>query len=150
MSFNIASLRSAITTASSNTKVDNRFHKADMKSLAGMMKEIKNSNTFTKMDNQISQDTASNLTQQINSMIRTLNAQGSDMKDKKMAALTGLKHELTAITQQRDSAKTDMPSRSKTKENDIKEVQRENANIRQQFNSSDKVKNQYNRQDLMN
>ncbi|ATM85468.1 MULTISPECIES: hypothetical protein [Yersinia] len=128
MSFNIASLRSAITTASSHTKVDNRFHKADMKSLAGMMKEIKNSTTFTKMDNQITQKAAGVLTQQIDSMIKTLNAQSSNMKEQKMAALTGLKHELTAITQQRDNAKTDTPSRKEIKEADRNAEIKANAN----------------------
>ncbi|CRY54236.1 MULTISPECIES: hypothetical protein [Yersinia] len=148
MSFNIASLRSAITTASSNTKVDNRFHKADMKSLAGMMKEIKNSNTFTKMDNQITQNTADVLTQQIDSMIRTLNAQSSNMKEQKMAALTGLKHELTAITQQRDSAKTDIPSRKEIKAADRNAEIKANANTGNLFSLNGKVES--NRQDVMN
>lgn len=41
MGINIASIRSAITTAVKHTKADGRFHKADMKSLAGQIKEIK-------------------------------------------------------------------------------------------------------------
>ncbi|AVX38626.1 hypothetical protein OP862_13135 [Yersinia massiliensis] len=148
MSFNIASLKSAITIASSHTKVDNRFHKADMKSLAGMMKEIKNSTTFTKMDNQITQKAAGVLTQQIDSMIKTLNAQSSNMKEQKMAALTGLKHELTAITQQRDSAKTDMPSRKEIKEADRNAEIKANANTGKLFSLNGKVES--NRQDVMN
>ncbi|WP_145507773.1 hypothetical protein [Yersinia hibernica] len=100
MGFNVASIRSAITTAVKHTNADGRFHKADMKSLAGLMKEIKNSSNFMKMDNQIPEQDADKFTNNINSMIKTLNSQGSGMHKEKMGVLTELKTQLKSITSQ--------------------------------------------------
>ncbi|HDL7825488.1 TPA: hypothetical protein PXP39_003481 [Yersinia enterocolitica] len=120
MSFNVGSIRSAITTAVNNTKVDGRFHKADMKTLAGQMKEIKNSSTIMKMDNQISKQDAAKFTNDINGMIKTLNSQGSGMHKEKMSALTELKTQLKSITSQ--NSNNDKPIMSKLEEKEIHKV----------------------------
>ncbi|WP_145520544.1 hypothetical protein [Yersinia mollaretii] len=96
LNFTVANLRTTITTAVKNT--NGRVHLADTKSLAHMMKEIKNSNSFTRMDNQISKEQADSFTKEINGMMKTLNAQGSGIHKTKMDALTGLKQQLKAIT----------------------------------------------------
>ncbi|EEQ11951.1 hypothetical protein ymoll0001_23400 [Yersinia mollaretii ATCC 43969] len=55
-------------------------------------------------------------------MISTLNAQGSAMKDEKMASLVGLKTALTKITTQSESKKTEFSSKlddKKIKKDDL-------------------------------
>ncbi|MGE4799082.1 hypothetical protein AB8989_01550 [Yersinia hibernica] len=68
-----------------------------MKSLAGLMKEIKNNPTLGPF-NQINHSDANYCNQKIDTMISTLDKQGSAMKGEKMAALIGLKEQLTKIT----------------------------------------------------
>ncbi|CQD33756.1 hypothetical protein [Yersinia mollaretii] len=93
----------AITKAFTNTMkaefggVD-RFHKADMKSLAGMMKEIKNSPAAIGLFDRVDQHQANSLNQKIDTMISTLKNQNSRMLPAKMASLVGLRSQLTKIT----------------------------------------------------
>ncbi|QKJ04630.1 hypothetical protein [Yersinia mollaretii] len=121
MSFSVGNLNRVVTTAFKNTTNDSRFHKADMKSLTSMMKEIKNNPTQGPF-NRISQSEANSFNQKIDTMISTLNAQGSAMKDEKMASLVGLKTALTKITTQSESKKTEFSSKlddKKIKKDDL-------------------------------
>lgn len=104
MSFSVGNLNRVVTTAFKNTTNDSRFHKADMKSLTSMMKEIKNNPTQGPF-NRISQSEANSFNQKIDTMISTLKNQDSKMLPAKMAALTGLKAQLTKITS------TDQPNK---------------------------------------
>lgn len=105
-----------------------------MKSLAGLMKEIKNNPTPGPF-NQISHSDANYCNQKIDTMISTLNKQGSAMRGEKMAALTGLKAQLTKVTVKNqpmevaDTSRRDKLAANQKSENENTAINNKRSNV---------------------